>query len=183
MTKRAWCIVGAVGAAALVLGAWGCSSTKGPSGFDNNGSSSSGGGSGGGGSGGSSGGGSGVTDGGPGYTGFGDAGYTPPPQEAGIGCTNLQCQVQPCPNGGSTTISGTVKDPAGHNPLYNVVAFIPNTQGGTLPLIPLGVNADSCSCGALFAGEEPMADALTGPDGTFKIANAPVGTTSTCRRA
>jgi hypothetical protein len=107
---------------------------------------------------------------------FGDSGSTPPSDGGGQGCTNLQCQVQACPDGGSTTISGKVMDPAGHNPLYNVVAFIPNTQGGQLPLIPQGVNSSSCSCGALFEGSEPMADALTGPDGTFTIPNAPVGT-------
>ncbi len=160
---------------ATVAWAGACSSPSSPSGFGP--SSGSGGGSGGHGnssSGGSSGG---TTIDDSGIVGtFGDATSGPPMDASGQGCTNLQCQVQPCSNGGSTTISGTVKDPAGHNPLYNVVAFIPNTQGGTLPLIPLGVNADSCSCGALFAGEEPMADALTGPDGTFSIKNAPVGT-------
>jgi hypothetical protein len=175
MKKRAWCIVGAVGALALVVGAWGCSSNKGPSGFDNSNenSSSSGGSSGGGSSGGSSGGG-GVTDGGPGYTGFGDAGYTPPPQEAGVGCTNLQCQVHSCSGGKSTTISGKVMDPAGHNPLYNVVVYVPNSKGGALDQIPIGVNGASCSCDALFSGE-PMAIALTAPDGTFTIQNAPDG--------
>lgn len=161
--------------AALVVAAasaQGCSSSASPSGFG----SSSGGSSGGSGGGSSSGGGSGGTVDDGGIVGsFGDATSGPPQGDGGQGCTNLQCQVQSCPNGGSTTISGTVKDPAGHNPLYNVVAFIPNTQGGTLPLIPLGVNSDSCSCGALFQGEEPMADALTGPDGTFTIKNAPSG--------
>jgi hypothetical protein len=174
MTKRAWSIVGAVGVVAIVLGAYGCSSTKGPSGFDTNGSSSSGGGSGGSSSSGSGGSGGGWADGGPAAGNFGDASYMPPAQESGVGCTNLQCQVASCSNGGSTTISGKVTDPAGHNPLYNVVVYIPNKQGGVLDPIPLGVNSASCSCDALFSGE-PMAIALTQADGTFTIKNAPSG--------
>jgi hypothetical protein len=173
MKKRAWSIVGAVGVVALVVGAYGCSSTRGPSGFDNPGSSSSGGGSGGSSSG-SSGGNVGPIDGGGPNGNFGDASYMPPAQEAGIGCTNLQCDVHSCSNGGSTTISGKVMDPAGHNPLYNVVVFIPNSQGGVLQPIPIGVNSSSCSCDALFSGD-PMAIALTQADGTFTIKNAPDG--------
>jgi hypothetical protein len=82
--------------------------------------------------------------------------------------------VHSCTGGGSTTISGKVMDPAGHNPLYNVVVYIPNSKGGMLDPIPMGVNSASCSCGALFSGE-PMAIALTAPDGTFTIKNAPDG--------
>jgi hypothetical protein len=149
-----------------------CSGGNSPSGFGSTGTGSGSGGGTGGSSGGSSGGGT-IDDGGLVGT-FGD-GTTPPPSDAGQGCSNLQCQVQACPNGGSTTISGKVMDPAGHNPLYGVVTFVPNTQGGTLPLIPLGINGSSCSCDALFQGEEPMADAITAPDGTFTIKNAPVG--------
>jgi hypothetical protein len=176
MKKRALSIVGAVCVVTAVVGAWGCSSTRGNSGFDTNGNSNNGGNGGGGhgGSGTGNGSGGGVTDGGSGYTGFGDASYMPPPQEAGVGCANLQCQVHSCSSGGSTTISGKVTDPAGHNPLYNVVVYIPNSQGGTLDPIPMGVDSSSCSCDALFSGE-PMAIALTAADGTFTIKNAPDG--------
>ncbi len=173
MNKRAWSIVGAVGVVGLVVGAYGCGSTKGPSGFETpGGSSSSGGGSGGSNS--SSGSGGGPVDGGPASGSFGDASYMPPVQEAGVGCTNLQCQVHSCSNGGSTTISGKVMDPAGHNPLYNVVVYIPNKQGGVLDPIPVGINSSSCSCDALFSGE-PMDIALTAADGTFTLKNAPDG--------
>jgi hypothetical protein len=94
--------------------------------------------------------------------------------DSGMPCTNLQCQVHACQNGQSTTITGKIMDPAGHNPLYNAVAYIPNSQGGKLDPIPGGITPDSCSCGALYSGE-PMADALTAADGTFTIKNAPDG--------
>ena len=140
----------AVLAAATVFSGWGCSSGKNVDGGFPGGSSS-------------------------GFGNFGDSG-TAPPMEAGVGCTNLQCDIQACDGGKPTTISGKVMDPAGHNPLYNVVVFIPNTMGGALPLIPDGLNANSCSCGALFAGEEPIVDTLTAPDGTFTLKNVPSGT-------
>ena len=86
---------------ATVAWAGGCSSASSPSGFGP--SSGSGGGSGGhgnGSSGGSSGGNT-IDDGGIVGT-FGDATSGPPMDASGQGCTNLQCQVQPCANGGST---------------------------------------------------------------------------------
>jgi hypothetical protein len=114
---------------------------------------------------------------GPGYQGFGDAG--PVPKEASNGCVNLQCQLHSCGGadgggGGSTTLTGQVFDPAGHNPLYNVVVYIPNSTGGQLDAIPIGIGANSCSCGALFSGQ-PMAATVTGTDGKFTLTNVPDG--------
>ena len=157
----------------VAAAASGCGSSNSDSGFDagNSGSSS--------GSASDSGAGSGdgttiITD--SSYGNLPETGKGPPPPEAGIGCTNLQCNIQTCEGGAPTTISGKVMDPAGHNPLYNVVVFIPNTQNGALPLIPRGVNTSSCSCAELFQGEEPVVDTLTAADGTFTLKNVPSGT-------
>ncbi len=79
-----------------------------------------------------------------------------------------------CTGNTSTTITGKVLDPAGRNPLYNVVVYVPNSPGGALDAIPLGLNASSCSCNALYSGT-PIATAVTGPDGTFTLPNAPDG--------
>jgi hypothetical protein len=88
-------------------------------------------------------------------------------------CTGLQCQIDlSCPNGGATTISGVVYDPAGNNPLYNVVVYVPNTTPD--PLTP-GVDSTSCSCDALYTGQ-PVAAAVTDATGSFTIKNAPTGT-------
>jgi hypothetical protein len=84
-------------------------------------------------------------------------------------CSGLQCQVHACSGGGSTTISGTIYDPALHNPLYDIVAYVPNTTPKPFP-----VGAACAPCDALYTGD-PIATALTDPDGKFTIKNAPDG--------
>jgi hypothetical protein len=160
--------------ASLLLAAWSCGNKAsdglfGPVGHDA--SASSGGGDDGGGGGG---------DDGPGYMGFGDGSVAMHDSAGGGGCTNLQCQVHSCGDAdggdaGSTTLSGTVYDPAGRNPLYNVVVYIPNAPGGKLDSIPIGIGANSCSCGALFSGE-PISYAVTDTNGNFTLYNVPDGT-------
>jgi hypothetical protein len=95
-----------------------------------------------------------------------DGGTSGPPP----GCTGLQCQIQGCGAGAATTISGTIYDPAAQNPLYDIVAYIPNA-----PPDPIRPGASCTTCDQLYTGT-PIASALTGPDGKFTIVNAPSGT-------
>jgi hypothetical protein len=84
-------------------------------------------------------------------------------------CMGLACQVHSCPNSGATTISGTIYDPAGKNPLYGIVAYVPNTKPAAL------TSGASCySCGDLYTGD-PIASAVTDATGAFTIKNAPDG--------
>ena len=88
---------------------------------------------------------------------------------SGTGCTGLQCQQHMCPNGGSTTISGRVYDPAGKNPLYNVAVYVPNETPQALPL-----GASCAKCDSLYTGH-PVVTSLTDADGKFTIKDAPDG--------
>jgi hypothetical protein len=83
-------------------------------------------------------------------------------------CTNL-CLSQVSCSSGTTTISGIVYAPNGTDPLTNALVYVPN--GPVAPFTP-GVSCDNC--GAAVSGS-PLVSATTGPDGTFVISNAPVG--------
>jgi len=84
-------------------------------------------------------------------------------------CVNLQCQQHACSGGGSTTISGTVYDPAAKNPLYDVVVYVPNSK-----VAPFASGATCDSCGTLYSGN-PVVTALTDASGKFTLTNAPDG--------
>jgi hypothetical protein len=88
----------------------------------------------------------------------------------GTDCIGLQCQIEPCPGGPKTSISGTVFDPAGKVPLYNVVVYVPNEA---LAEIPTGAACETCD--GPFSGR-PIAVGLSGPDGRFTVNDAPSGT-------
>jgi hypothetical protein len=84
----------------------------------------------------------------------------------------LQCNVS-CSGGGTTTISGVVYDPAGKDPLYNIAVYVPATPLQPLPAgVPTG--PDACDCAALFKSGA-VVSTTTGVDGSFKLSNAPVG--------
>ena len=90
----------------------------------------------------------------------------PPPTST---CVNLQCQQHSCGDGGSTTISGAVYDPAGKNPLYDVVVYVPNSP---VKALPSGASCDSCD--ALFSGD-PIAATITDANGRFTLQHVPDG--------
>jgi hypothetical protein len=88
-------------------------------------------------------------------------------------CQGLQCAVNHnCPNGGHTTISGTVYDPAGKQPLYNIIVYVPIDPQGTLPPIPSGTN----SCQTCDAAIDNIVTAtLTDETGSFTLKDVPTG--------
>jgi hypothetical protein len=92
--------------------------------------------------------------------------------DAAAACTGggLQCYV---PSGCTTTLSGTVYDPAGANPLYNVVVFIPNDPNGALPPIKQGTN--TCNTCDVSIGDYVTAT-TSGPDGKFTLTGVPATT-------
>lgn len=83
-------------------------------------------------------------------------------------CEGLECQVQSCMNGGHTTISGKVYDPAGKVPLYNVAVYVPNA-----PVQPFKEGASCDRCGASIVN--PVTAAVTDEAGAFTLTDAPVG--------
>jgi hypothetical protein len=103
-----------------------------------------------------------------------DSGVGPDANLVGNGqgpCTNLECQQVDCAsqNLPDTTVSGIVFDPAGINPLYNVIVYIPNA-----PVQPLKAGVVCDQCGVLASGS-PLVTAITGPDGRFVLKHVPAG--------
>jgi hypothetical protein len=101
-----------------------------------------------------------------------DASSTPPVTRIDGGssaCVNLQCRQRTCSGGGSTTVSGKVFDPAGKNPLYNVVVYVPNA-----PVKALTKGATCDSCQSLYSGS-PIAATQTDAQGRFTLKNVPEG--------
>jgi hypothetical protein len=96
-------------------------------------------------------------------------GNTLPAVDSGPACVNLQCQQVGCANGQHTTVSGTIYDPAGKNPLYNVVVYVPNA-----PTTAFTDHATCDTCAALYTGD-PLVTASTASDGTFTLKDVPAG--------
>lgn len=92
-----------------------------------------------------------------------------------VPCSGLACKQVSCDDGKTTTLVGKVYDPAGSNPLYNVMVYIP---GGENPddLPPLkdamtdGVACEACASIVL----NPLVSALTNTAGEFRLENVPV---------
>lgn len=84
----------------------------------------------------------------------------------------LDCAVNMnCPNGGHTSLSGIVRDPAGRTPLYNIVVFVPEGISSLAP-IPTGVSVcNSCSNPIGPSVSATVTDAT----GAFKLLDVPTG--------
>jgi hypothetical protein len=72
-----------------------------------------------------------------------------------------------CNGGANTTISGVIYDPAGLNPLYNVIVSIPSAA-----LDPISTGVSCISCQAQVSGQ-PISTALTDAGGHFVLNNVP----------
>jgi hypothetical protein len=89
------------------------------------------------------------------------------------GCTGVCAQIPDCQSGQTTTLTGSVYDPAGNNPLYDVLVYVPNNPNdpGLQPFQP-GITCDVC--GSTAAGD-PLVTTQTAVDGTFTLSGVPVG--------
>jgi len=106
--------------------------------------------------------------------GFGNSGpvmtaMRPAVTAAATGCKGLQCQQHMCTSGVTTTLSGTVYDPAGRNPIYNVAVYVPNA-----PVEPLTLGASCYACDDLYTGH-PVVTTLTDAKGHFVLQKMPDG--------
>ena len=84
-------------------------------------------------------------------------------------CVGLECQVVKC-SSGHTAISGTVYDPAGRNPLYNVYVYVPNA-----PLLDMPSGPVCTSCQAPASGSPLPGAVQTDANGRFQLLDVPVG--------
>jgi hypothetical protein len=85
----------------------------------------------------------------------------------------LNCYVPTCPNSGTTSLTGVVYDPAGKNPIYNAVVFVPDSTTGALPTITTGTS--SCNtCDASIGNY--IAATLTNAKGEFTLTGVPATT-------
>src|SRR4029079_12298422 len=94
------------------------------------------------------------------------------PGSGGTGCSGLQCQItkDACPMASPTTLTGTIYDPAGKVPLYNILVYVPNT---TPSAITSGAACDKCDT---YVTGTPMAVPLPDAQGRFSLKGVPSGT-------
>ena len=100
----------------------------------------------------------------------GDAGSTGFPTMTCGTQSGFFCEQVTCPGTDvTTTLHGTVYDPAGALPLFNVAVYVPNS-----PPIDLADGVSCANCQSFYT--DPVVSALTDEGGNFTIKNMPVGT-------
>lgn len=102
--------------------------------------------------------------------GFGDINLVGDAPGEGGGCVNFQCNQPTCSKMGQTqtTLTGTIRDPAGKLPLYDVYVYIPNTTPD--PILP--GNPTCTPCEAPASGN-PLLGTLTDTNGKFTLQKGP----------
>jgi len=83
-------------------------------------------------------------------------------------CTKGNCMVPACAGGAHTTLSGTIKDPAGKNPLYNINVYVP---AGPLKDITDGPSCHPCdlATGTSLAASDVLVVTTTDTAGHFSL--------------
>ena len=96
----------------------------------------------------------------------------PPP-----GCSGgLDCYVNVhCADGGATSLSGTVYDPAGVTPLYNAIVYIPNSAQPVLPTVVTGTTSCAESCSEFAGVGDYVTATTTNNEGRFTLFGVPSG--------
>jgi hypothetical protein len=94
----------------------------------------------------------------------GTGGGSGPCENGGWACAIDQCNGSP----ESTTVRAKVYDPAGKNPLYNVIVYVNNAA---LDPIASGATCDAC----VAATGQPIAAAITDTSGAFVMKTVPSG--------
>ena len=86
--------------------------------------------------------------------------------EAGAACVNLQCAASSCASQGKpeTSLTGTIRDPAGKLPIYNVYVYVPNSTPDAI--VP--GNPTCTPCEAPASGS-PILGTSTDVDGHFNL--------------
>lgn len=96
-----------------------------------------------------------------------------PAKPGRCGCVGLCALVPACPDGATTSLSGSVFDPAGLHPVPNALVYVPNDPAdpGLAPF-PAGVVCEVC--GTMAAGR-PLVSTFTASDGSFTLRGVPSG--------